>query len=119
MMNEIPIMLLPTALAGLAGVALGAFFFGGLWWTLQHALAARRPILWLGTSLLVRSGIVLIGVDVVGHGQWQRMVACLAGFILVRLITLHLAGRPTATPGARGSAPASAATIADEATHAP
>ena len=118
-MNDIPTKLLPIALAGLAGVALGAFFFGGLWWTLRRALTSPRPVLWLGTSLLLRTGMVLAGVYVVGHGQWQRIVACLAGFILVRLITLHLAGRPTATPGARGSAPASAATIADEATHAP
>ncbi|MBC7703264.1 MAG: ATP synthase subunit I [Rhodoferax sp.] len=86
-------MLLPIALAGLAGVALGAFFFGGLWWTLRRALVSPRPLLWLGTSVLLRSGIVLFGVYVVGHGQWQRMVACLAGFILVRLLTLRLAGR--------------------------
>lgn len=118
-MNDIPTMLLPIALAGLAGMALGAFFFGGLWWTLRRALVSPRPLLWLGTSLLLRTGIVLFGVYVVGHGQWQRMVACLAGFILVRLLTLRLAGRPPAPPDARRSGPAAAATMADEAPNAP
>ncbi|WP_372662159.1 ATP synthase subunit I, partial [Hydrogenophaga sp.] len=30
----------PLLLAGLAGLALGVFFFGGLWWTLKKSLGA-------------------------------------------------------------------------------
>lgn len=98
-MSEMPVSLLlsllPFLLSGLAGIGLGVIFFGGLWWTLRRGLASPRPLLWLGTSLLLRSGIVLFGFYAVGHGQWQRMMACLLGFILVRLIALRLA-RPHA-----------------------
>ena len=41
----------------LAGALLGAFFFGGLWWTVQKGVASERPALWFLGSLLLRTGI--------------------------------------------------------------
>ena len=35
----------------LAGVALGIFFFGGLWWTVRRGLVAKNP--WVYFSLVV------------------------------------------------------------------
>ena len=57
MTNEI----LTGILALLAGAGLGAFFFGGLWWTVQKGLSSKRPALLFVGSLLLRSGVVLAG----------------------------------------------------------
>lgn len=86
MMTEIG----PLVLALSAGVLLGALFFGGLWWTLRKGLPSTRPALWFLGSLMLRYGIVLAGFHLVGGGQWQRLLACLAGFFMARLIVTHL-----------------------------
>ena len=81
---------LALVLAGLAGMALGAFFFGGLWWTVRKSLAASQPALWMLPSALLRVGVTLAGFYAVGAGDWRRLVACLVGFVIARQITLRL-----------------------------
>ena len=81
---------LTLMLAGLAGAALGAIFYGGLWWTVRRAVSAGYPALWFLVSGLLRVGIVLAGFYVVGGGQWPRLVAALVGFIVARLAVLWL-----------------------------
>jgi len=73
-------------LAGLAGVALGILYFGGLWWTLRRALWARMPALWFMGSLLVRMAIALAGFYVVSDRHWERLLVCLMGFVMARLL---------------------------------
>ncbi len=85
-MNEISTLFL----AGFAGLLLGAFFFGGLWWSLHKALNSNRAALWQITSLLVRMGVSLLGFYLVGGGQWQRLMACLAGFVIARMLILRM-----------------------------
>ena len=82
------------ALALLAGGALGLFFFGGLRWTLARSLRSDWPAAWQLGSLLVRTGITLAGIALVGGGQWQRMLLALAGFtaaraLVVRTVRIH------------------------------
>jgi len=81
---------LALVLAWLAGGALGAFFFGGLWWTVQKSLASARPALWVFGSLLLRMGVTMMGFYVVAGHDWQRMVSCLLGFVMARLIVTRL-----------------------------
>lgn len=78
------------ALALLAGGVIGAGFFGGLWWTTRRAAASTQPALWVMTSLLLRMGGALTGFHLVGGGQWPRLLACLIGFVLARLVVLRL-----------------------------
>jgi len=82
--------LLALLLALLAGGALGAFFFGGLWWTVRRGLAANQPALWMLSSALLRVGVALAGFYGVAGGDWRRLVACLIGFLVARQITLRL-----------------------------
>ena len=82
--------LLVLLLSGIAGLGLGTVFFGGLWWTLRKVLVSTRPVLWQLGSLLLRFGLVLAGFYVVADGLWQRMVACLAGFLVARIMLLRL-----------------------------
>jgi F1F0 ATPase subunit 2 len=85
-MIEIPALLL----AFLAGAALGGIFFGGLWWTIRKGLSSKQPALWFVPSLLLRMSIVLAGLYVVAHGHWQRLLLCLFGFVIARLIVKWL-----------------------------
>ncbi len=80
------------------GVALGLFFFGGLWWTVGKGLTSQRPALWFMGSLLLRSAVVLCGFYFIGDGDWRRIAACLSGFIVARLIAIRLPRRRRYAP---------------------
>ena len=84
-MNDILVLFL----ALLAGALLGAFFFGGLWWTVQKGVTSRRPELWFLGSLLLRTSMVLAGFYFVAQGHWSRLVACLLGFLIARVIIVN------------------------------
>jgi F1F0 ATPase subunit 2 len=79
-MNEV---LLPV-LALAVGIVLGAIFFGGLWWTVRQGVLSPQPVVWFLGSLLLRMSLTLVGFYLVSGGQWQRLLLCLAGFILAR-----------------------------------
>ncbi|MEO8546687.1 MAG: ATP synthase subunit I [Burkholderiaceae bacterium] len=93
-MNDIAVLLL----SGLAGLVLGAFFFGGLWWSLAKGLTSSHPGLWQFTSLMVRMGLTLVGFYAVGGGQWQRLVSCGLGFVIARIVVVRLASVLGAPP---------------------
>ena len=84
-MSEIPAL----ALALATGVLLGAFFFGGLWWTVQKGVTSDRPALWFLGSLLVRTTMILAGFYFVSQGHWSRLAMCLLGFVIARLIVVR------------------------------
>lgn len=82
---------LALALAG--GVAIGALYFTGLWWTVQRLPQARRPwLLVLGSSLL-RTILAVALLWLLSGGQWQRLVAGLLGFVVARLVVTRVLGR--------------------------
>ena len=76
------------ALVLLAGALLGAFFFGGLWWTVQKGMTSERPALWFLGSLLLRTGVILAGFYFVSQGHWSRLGVCLLGFVVARVIVV-------------------------------
>ena len=85
-MNEV--LLLALALS--AGMLLGAIFFGGLWWTVRKGVSSEQPALWFFGSLLLRMSIVLAGFYFVSGGHWERLLLCLAGFVIARLVVTRL-----------------------------
>jgi F1F0 ATPase subunit 2 len=104
MMNETLILVLALA----TGVLLGTIFFGGLWWTVQKGISSKRPALWFFGSLLLRTSIALVGFYFIARGHWERLLVCLLGFVMARLIVMWLtraAEKPTY--------------LAKEASHAP
>ena len=100
---------LTLALAWLAGGLLGAIFFGGLWWTVRKGVSSPQPALWFFGSLLLRMSIVLAGFYFVSGGQWKRLVACLVGFIIARVVVTWLMRPSGKTPNR----------LSQEASHAP
>ncbi len=86
-------------LAGIAGVGLGVLFFGGLWWTVQKTVSSRRPAWWFLGSFLLRMSLTLAGFYWVAGDQWQRLLACLVGFVFARWMVMQWtqpAEQPTA-----------------------
>lgn len=84
-MNEAIYMVL----ALIAGLALGTFFFGGLWFTVKKAVSAKIPALWIFGSFFIRIGITLIGFYFISSGNWKRLLVCVAGFIIARFLVIH------------------------------
>jgi F1F0 ATPase subunit 2 len=87
---------LPLALALVTGLVLGAFFFGGLWWTVHKGVTSETPALWFLGSLLLRTGAILAAFYVVSQGHWSGLVACLLGFLTARVIVVRRLGREPA-----------------------
>ena len=90
MMNET----LALVLAWIAGAALGAVFFGVLWWTVRKSLASARPALWVFASLLLRMGVTMTGFYFVSDGNWQRLLSCMLGFFMARQLVTRLTRLP-------------------------
>ena len=99
---------LSLMLALVAGVSLGGMFFGGLWWTVQKGVSSKRCALWFFGSLLLRTSIALAGFYFIGHGHWERLLVCLLGFVIARLIVTRLtraAEKPTYSAQGASHAP--------------
>ena len=85
-MNESLIL----ALDWLAGAALGAIFFGGLWWTVRKGVSSGQPAVWFLGSLFLRMTIVLFGFYAISGGHWQRLLVSLMGFVMARVVVVWL-----------------------------
>jgi len=85
---------LTLVLAWVAGGGLGAIFFGGLWWTVLKGVSSKQPALLFFGSLLLRMSIALAGFYFVSVGHWDRLLACLLGFVIARFIVTRLTGPP-------------------------
>ncbi len=81
---------LTLLLAWMAGGVLGALFFGGLWWTVRRLVSAKQPALWVFGSLLLRTSVALAGFYVVSGRDLDRLLLCLLGFVMARLLVTRL-----------------------------
>ena len=100
---------LTLVLAWVAGAMFGAMFFGGLWWTVRKGLASPQSALWFTGSLPLRMSLALAGMYLVSGGHWERLLLCLLGFVMARLIVMWMTRRS----GKHQTRPA------QEASHAP
>ncbi|QDT97165.1 ATP synthase subunit I [Gimesia aquarii] len=71
------------------GLLLGALFFGGLWLTVKKLPKVSQPWLLFLLSGLSRTALTLCGFWFIGiwlspDHQWQRIMICLLGFMMMR-----------------------------------
>jgi F1F0 ATPase subunit 2 len=90
-------------LALLAGIALGATFFGGLWWTIRWGIASKSAAVWFLGSLLLRTAIALCGFYFVSRADWRRLLACLVGFLIARFFITMLTRVTSSTAWEEGT----------------
>lgn len=83
-MNETLVMIA----AFLGGGVLGVLFFGGLWFTVNKAVTAKIPALWIVASFVLRISSTLVGFYFIGGKDWQSLILCLLGFIVARHLVL-------------------------------
>jgi F1F0 ATPase subunit 2 len=83
------IEVLYMTLSFVAGLLLGAFFFGGLWFTVKKMVSAKVPALWVLSSFVLRVAITLAGFYYISRGNWQRLLICAAGFLAARYLVVH------------------------------
>ena len=76
--------LMALFLAVAAGMGLGLFYFGGLWLTVGRLPTCRWPSPLVLASFVGRTAVVVVGFYFVMGGRWERMLACLVGFIMAR-----------------------------------
>jgi F1F0 ATPase subunit 2 len=77
-------------LALLAGIFLGASYFGALWWTVRQLPAVRRPRSWLVGSFLLRMALALVVFYLILQWGVLALGAAMGGFLLARLAWLGM-----------------------------
>ena len=80
------------ALSFVAGAIAGGLFFVGLWLTVQRLAVAQHPAGLVLFSFIVRVAIILGVLYLVGRDHIDRMLACLLGFLLARLVVMRVTG---------------------------
>lgn len=81
------------------GILLGSVFFCGLWYTVIHGVKSSHPEIWFLVSFVVRMAWATGGFLVVSGGHWERLLACLGGFLLARgVVSCWLPLASVATP---------------------
>jgi len=79
----------------LAGISLGAMFYGGLWWTVRRSVASKALSFWLIGSFVLRAIIAVGGFYLVSRDDWRSLLACLLGFLIARIaVTRHIKRTP-------------------------
>jgi F1F0 ATPase subunit 2 len=72
------------------GLGLSVVFYGGLWITIRRLLVTRHPVAVTLGSMVFRTALTLAGVVLVARGQWQNALACVAGFVIGRIVVSRL-----------------------------
>lgn len=73
-----------------AGIMVGGFFFGGLWWSTKKAVLSKKPVVWFMGSLLVRLSVTITAFYFISQNHWERMLVCLLGFVVARTIVMRI-----------------------------
>jgi F1F0 ATPase subunit 2 len=76
-----------------SGMLLGLIYFGGLWLSIRRFLARENAMLWFQISLMLRNLIALCGFYLIMDGDWQKLIAAVVGFSVVRIVLSRRVGR--------------------------
>jgi F1F0 ATPase subunit 2 len=82
--------------AFLAGALLAGVYLGALWLTVQRLPRVRYPAGWLVGSWIARTALLLGGLYLFTAGHWERLLACLLGFLVTRTLVLQRMRPPAA-----------------------
>lgn len=74
----------------LEGALLGVLFFAGLWWTVSKLESAKHVALLFLGSMVLRTGIVVLGFYFILGDNWTRLLVGVLGFVIARIIVTRL-----------------------------
>ncbi|MDO9559082.1 MAG: ATP synthase subunit I [Syntrophales bacterium] len=95
-MFSLSTLLVPFVLGGL----IGWVYFSGLWETVRRLPEAKSPHGLVLLSFAARTIFALGGFFILADGQWERMVAAVAGFLIVKAVLVVSIGRNAKTSSA-------------------
>lgn len=79
----------------IAGLALGAIYFGGLWLTLRRLVRCRQPAFLAFGSYFGRLAVCFAGFYLISKvAGMQGLLVCLAAFIIMRMVLVRRWGKP-------------------------
>ena len=79
-------------LALIAGLGLGFFYYGGLWWTVRQLPTAQRPEWLFLVSFTGRTLVTVGGLYLITGADWGKLLVSMVGFWLARgVLTRRLA----------------------------
>jgi F1F0 ATPase subunit 2 len=81
----------------IVGAVAGLVFFGGLRWTVSRLETARRPVVLVTSSLLIRVAVVAGALVLFSDGRLARVLAGLGGLLVVRTVMVAATRRELAT----------------------
>lgn len=84
---------IPLLVSFLAGLAMGALFFGGLWITVKKSMTSKYTAMLFLLSFLVRMALVISGFYYLAQFGWPIMFVALTGFLAARILTTHFIKR--------------------------
>ena len=105
MITSNPITLTLSLITGLIA---GGIFFSGLWLTVKHLSTTRHPAILVVLSFVIRVAIVLGAFFLVGRGHFDRMLFCVAGFLVARFVVVRFTRKLSAEKPTTGREAASA-----------
>ena len=76
-----------------AGAALGTIFTLNLWASVKKMVDEHTRWYVVYGNFVLRISIVMLGFYLVTAGRWERMIAALLGFMLMREIMVRRLGR--------------------------
>jgi F1F0 ATPase subunit 2 len=85
----------PLIAAFAAGIALGSFYFGGLWLTVNRLQQFRHPAPVFAVSFVVRTAVVIAGIYFLTAADWRQIASCMVGFIAIRTVLTRRWGPST------------------------
>ena len=92
--------LIPLLAALAMGIACAALYFFGLWFTIHRIGSSRRPFGLMVSSFMIRAGLLIMAIYWIMDGHVERLIVCMAAFVLVRNLSvksvLASASRPAA-----------------------
>lgn len=88
-MLSLSTLIVPFLLGGL----IGWVYFSGLWETVHRLPEAKSPHRLMILSFVARTLFALGGFFILTDGQWERMIASIAGFLIVKVLLVRSLGR--------------------------
>lgn len=76
----------------LLGAGIGLFHFGGLWYTIRRLSIARNPEYQFFLSFFLRTAISIGLFYLVSEGRWEKILAALTGFMIIRYVMVRKIG---------------------------
>ncbi|HSM25600.1 MAG TPA: ATP synthase subunit I [Anaerolineaceae bacterium] len=79
------------------GFLVGFVYFWSLRFTIAHMVTTKHPALVMIGSYFLRTVFMLLAFYLIMDGELMRLIACLVGFILARIVLVKRTGpqKPT------------------------